>query len=154
MWHGASRSATPKENFDRVRRGEPRPRHARLRIGQTNEPCGGVAAELENNMSKLVKSKKNEWVVVDNDAIFRNNDGDLINRDGTPSIPTGKQRRVFGCGDRIPEENSGFLGLIHFYGDGLFTFDPATGVEHSSDDLREIADLMDSLAGKADAAKA
>jgi hypothetical protein len=107
-------------------------------------------------MAKLVKSNKDKWVVVDNDAIFLNRDGNLVNRDGTLAIPDGKQRRVFGCSDGIPGENSGFLGYVYFDGES-FMFHSGweeEGAQHTSDHLREIADLMDSLAEKADATKA
>jgi hypothetical protein len=105
---------------------------------------------------KTCESKKrNTWEVIDNNAVFMNSDHTIVNRDGSRATGTGTgSHRVFYCGDDKPTKNSAWVGTVYLDGSDELMFIPADGVEHTADHLREIADLMDARADKADAAGA
>lgn len=82
-------------------------------------------------MARLLKSGENKWRVLDDNAILigRVIDGKLVNK-----------RRP------INDDETPVLGEVYL-NDGDVMFIPETwrGIEHTSDHLREIADLMDAL---------
>jgi len=87
-------------------------------------------------MAKLLKSGENTWKVIDNDAVlvdrFSDIDGKLLDKS------TNK---------RSPDHDGGMPVLGEVYiNEGGVEFIPAMWkAKHTSDHLREIADLMDGL---------